>query len=87
MPTYEVTCALDGQGGGTPGGAINRLLETTASMREEGVEITHNEVTIGSDRDGSTSEMSARFTAPTEGIIGWHVWRARLPVCGIRRIR
>lgn len=86
MPTYEVICAFDGLGGGTPGGAINRLLDTTASMREEGVDITHHEVTIGSEQDGTALEMSARFTAPTEGIIGWHVCRARLPACGIRRI-
>ena len=86
MPTYEVTYAFDGLGGRTPGGAIDRLLDTTASMRDEGVDITHHEVTLEIEQNGTTPQMSARFAAPTDGIVGWHVCRARLPACGIRGI-
>lgn len=86
MPTYEVTCTFNGGVSGTPGGAINRLLDTIDSMRDEGIEITHQKATIKNIEDGTASEMNVRFTAPTEGIVGWHVCRAQLPACGIRRI-
>jgi|AntDeeMinimDraft_5_1070356.scaffolds.fasta_scaffold00010_52 hypothetical protein len=86
MPTYEVTCTFDGPGCGTPGGAINRSLNSVSSMREEGLDISHREVVISGDENGAASEMNARFSAPNEGIVGWHVWRARLPACGIRPV-
>lgn len=87
MPTYEVTCTFDGSGYGTPGIAIDRLLNTIGAMRAEGVEIDHRDSTIESDGDNSVTEMNTRFTAPTEGIVGWHIYRARLPASGIRRVK
>ncbi|MFT4883982.1 MAG: hypothetical protein ACI8U4_001495 [Natronomonas sp.] len=86
MTTYEVTCTFDGAGSPTPGNAIDRMLNTTSTMRDEGVEIYHRDTTINSNEDGSNRMMISRFTAPTEGIVGWHVFRARIPVCGINRV-
>lgn len=86
MSTYEVTCAFDGPTSPTPGNAIDRVLDTTSTMRDEGVEIHHRDTTINSSGDGSDRTMIARFTAPTEGIVGWHVFRAGIPVCGINRV-
>lgn len=86
MPTYEVTCAFDGPASPTPGNAIDRVLDTTSAMREEGVEIYHRNTTLNSTGDSSDRTMITRFTAPTEGIVGWHVWLARIPVCGINRV-
>lgn len=86
MPTYEVTCTVGGYAGRTPGSALDRVLDTTASMREEGVEIIHDEVVVTSDREKTVTEMRMRFEAPTEGIVGWHMYRANLPACGIRRV-
>lgn len=86
MPTYEVTCAFGGPVSPTPGNAIDRVLNTTSAMREEGIEIFHRNTTIDSNGDESNQMMISRFTAPTEGIVGWHVFRAQIPVCGIIRV-
>lgn len=86
MSTYEVTCAFDGPVSPTPGIAIDRILDTITEMHAEGVEIYHRDTTLSTNGDESNRLMISRFTAPTEGIVGWHVFRARLPVCGITRI-
>ena len=86
LTTYEVTCSFDGPAGPTPGIAIDRVLDTTNTMREEGVEIYHRDTTISSTGENANRIMVSRFAAPTEGIVGWHLFRARVPVSGIKRV-
>lgn len=86
MPTYDVTCTLANPEHSTPGDAIDRLLETTSRMREEGVRIDHRYSTISERPDGDVPQIDIRFRASTEGVVGWHLCRARLPAGGIRRV-
>lgn len=54
-------------------------------MRDEEGDIYHQDTTIHSNEDSPTQLMVSQFTAPTEAIVGWHVFRARIPGCGISR--
>jgi hypothetical protein len=86
MPTYEVTCTVGGWGCDSPGEAIDRSLDAADALRAEGVAIEHDRWTVGDDGEGSTVELTARLTAPTEGTVGRHLCLAGLPASGIRRI-
>ena len=82
MQTYEVTCT----GESSPGDAIERLRETTDEMQAEDVAIGHQRTTITERPDGDAPQIDVRFRAATQGVVGWHLCRARLPAGGIRRI-
>jgi hypothetical protein len=86
MPTYEVTCRFDGHYWGEPAAAVERSVETVADLRDRDVEIDHRGGELTLDADGTVASAVLRYTAPTEGHVGWLTVDARLPVSGIRRV-
>lgn len=86
MPTYEITCSFAGPAAGTPGEALDRLLHTVSAMREEGIDIDHEGSTIHANNGGESPTLEARLAAPTAGVVGRQLCRARLPAGGIRRV-
>ena len=86
MPTYEVTYTFDGHYSGTPTEVIERSFETLAYLQAQEVEIEHLGGTVTLGADGTVTEGTARYAAPTQGHVGWLTVHARLPVSGIRRI-
>jgi hypothetical protein len=86
MPTYEVTYSFDGHCSGSPTEVIERFCKPQAYLRSQTVEINHLGGTVTLDADGTVSEGTARYTAPTEGHVGWLAVHARLPISGIRRV-
>lgn len=82
MQTYEVTCTSER----SPGDAIDRVRETTTEMQAEDVPIDHQRTTVTERPDGDGPQIDVRFRAATQGVVGWHLCRARLPAGGIRRI-
>lgn len=86
MPTYEVTYTFDGHYTGTPTEVIERSFETLADLQAQTNEITHLGGTVTLSADGTISEGTSRYAAPTEGHVGWLAVRARLPIGGIRRV-
>lgn len=86
MPTYEVTYTFDGHYFGTPTEVIERSFETLAYLQAQKIEIKHLGGTVTLSADGTVSEGTARYAAPTEGHVGWLAVHARLPISGIRRI-
>lgn len=86
MPTYEVTYTFEGHYSGTPTEVLERSFETLASLQAEGIDIEHLGGTVTLGADGTVSEGTARYAAPTEGHVGWLAVHASLPISGIRRI-
>jgi hypothetical protein len=86
MPTYEVTYTFDGHYSGTPPEVLERSFETVANLHAEVEDIEYLGGTVTLGADGTISEGTARYAAPTEGHVGWLAVRASLPISGIRRI-
>lgn len=86
MPTYEVTYTFDGYYSGTPTEVLERSFGTLANLQAEGIDIEHLGGTVTLGADGTVSEGTARYAAPTEGHVGWLAVHASLPISGIRRI-
>lgn len=86
MPTYELTYTFDGHYSGTPSEVIERAFEMLAAFQANEVAIEHLGGTVTLDADGTISEGTARYAAPTEGHVGWLAVRAHLPISGIRRV-
>lgn len=86
MPTYEVTYTFDGHYSGTPTEVIERSFETLAYLQAGNVEIEHLGGTVTLNADGTVSEGTARYAAPTEGHVGWLAVHASLPISGIRQV-
>ena len=86
IQTYEVTYCFEGHYWGTQRDTILRAFSVLDELRARGVDIEHLGGTITLDSDGTLSEVSFRYAAPTEGHVGWLSTLARLPVSGIRRI-
>jgi hypothetical protein len=86
MPTYEVAYTFEGHYSGTPTGVLERSFESLAYLQAQQIEIEHLGGTVTLGADGTVSEGTARYAAPTEGHVGWLAVRASLPISGIRRI-
>ena len=85
MPTYEVTCSFDEGSPDDPERAMARSRETLRRMAENDVEIDQQAVRLRR-RDADVTRLELRYSASTEGVVGWHAYRAQLPVGGIRRL-
>lgn len=85
MPTYEVTCSFDVGSPDDPERAMARSRESLRRMAENEVEIVQEAVRVRR-RDADVTRLELRYSASTEGIVGWHTYRAQLPVAGIRRL-
>ena len=86
MPTYEVTYTFDGYYSVTPTNVLERSFETLAALQANEVEIEYLGGTVTLGANGTVSEGTARYAAPTEGHVGRLAVHARLPISGIRRI-
>jgi hypothetical protein len=86
MPTYEVTYMFDGHYSGTPAEVIERSFEALAALQAHEVDIEHLGGTVTLGANGTVSDCTSRYSAPTEGHVGWLAVRALLPISGIRRL-
>lgn len=82
---YEATYTFSGHRRQPPNEAISRIRETVMGMQDEGIEIEFLGATGEIDLAGKVIEVTARYSAPSEGIIGWLNWRSGLPASGSPR--
>ena len=79
---YSVTYAFDSAHGESDEEPISLISETVAEMRDENVDIEFLGATQEVGPSGRTTELTARYSAPTEGTIGRLNCRASLPASG-----
>lgn len=79
---YRATYTFNGPRRQPPDEAISHIRETVTGMQDEGIDIEFLGATGEIDTAGKIVEVTARYRAPSEGVIGWLNWRAGLPACG-----
>lgn len=79
---YTVTYAFNGYLNGAYAEAVERIDETVAAMRDEGIDIDFLGATQEINAAGQLVEMAARYEAPSKGEIGRLNCRACLPAAG-----
>lgn len=79
---YAVTYAFNGYLNGAYAEAIERIDEAVERMRDEGERIDFLGATQEINAAGQLVEMSARYAAPSKGVIGRLNCRACLPATG-----
>jgi len=83
---YEVAYCFRGHYWGTQRDAILRAFVALDELRSRGIDIEHLGGTITLESDGTLSDVTSYYAAPTQGHVGWLTMLARLPVSGIRRV-
>lgn len=82
---YAVTYAFDGHGAGSGPKPIERILETARSLTRDGLTIGFLGAVQVVDEAGRLRMVTARFEAPSQGVIGLLNCRGELPACGAPR--
>lgn len=79
---YKATYTFNGNRRQPPDEAISRIRETVMDMQDGGIDIKFLGATGEIDSAGKAIEVTARYSASSEGTIGWLNWRAELPASG-----